>query len=307
MITMSSAMQRRPLLRHSLKSLIIVSCLALATLVSGCTAVRFAYGQGAELGYWWLDAYADFSDEQSPRVRGALDEWFRWHRATQLDDYAQLLVRLQAQAAAPVTPEQVCLASDEVMARLDPLLDKALPLAVETVRSLTLEQVLHIERKYAKVNADFRSDFLQPDPKARFKASMKRAVERAETFYGSLDDAQLEALRQGLAASPFDPQFWLEERMLRQQEALSTLRRLVNEKASPDQTLAALRTLVGHVRRSPRPQYLAYQQRLAQYNCKLAAQLHNSASGEQRASAVRRFKLWEDDARALAADGRKSP
>lgn len=290
-----------------LNRLIIVSYLVLATLLSGCTAIRFAYGQGPQLSYWWLDGYADFDDAQAPAVRDALDAWFRWHRQTQLDDYAQFLVRLQGHAAGPVTPELVCRSYQEALSRLDPMLEKALPMAVDLVRSLTPAQVLHIERKYEKVNREFRKDFLQPDPKERFEASVKRALERAETFYGSLDDAQLEALKQGIAASPFNPELWLEERMLRQQEALAMLRRVVNEKASPDQTLAALRVVVSHVRRSPRPHYLDYQQKLLAYNCRLSAQLHNSASREQRASAVKRFKGWEDDARSLAADGRKAP
>ncbi|MBX3621490.1 MAG: hypothetical protein KF891_16080 [Rhizobacter sp.] len=290
-----------------MKTLIIVLWLAVAPLLSGCTAVRLVYGQGPDLAYWWLDAYADFNDMQTPRVRNVLDEWFLWHRATQLDDYAQFLVRLQAQAPEPVTPEQVCRLYDEAMTRVDPMLDKALPLAVDTVRSLTPAQIVHIERKYAKVNAEFRDDFLQPDPADRFEASVKRALDRAEMVYGSLDDAQLELLRQGIAASPFDPALWLSERMQRQQEALATLRRLAHERASPDQTLAALRVLVAHVQRSPRQLYLDYQQRLYQYNCRLAARLHNSTSAEQRGAAVRRFKAWEEDARVLAADGRKSP
>ncbi|MBL0729779.1 DUF6279 family lipoprotein [Piscinibacter sp. HJYY11] len=296
-------MQRLPVLNR----LIIVSYLALATLLSGCTAIRFAYSQGPELSYWWLDGYADFNDAQIPKVRDALDAWFRWHRQTQLDDYAQFLVRLQGHAAGPVTPELVCRAYQEALSRVDPMLDKALPMAVDLVRSLTPAQVQHIERKYAKVNREFRKDFLQPDPKDRAEASLKRAVERAEMFYGSLDDAQLEALKQGLASSPFNPELWLEERMLRQQEALAMLRRVVNEKASPDQTLAALRVVVSHVQRSPRPHYLDYQQKLLAYNCKLSAQLHNSASREQRAAAVKRFKGWEDDARSLSAEGRKAP
>lgn len=290
-----------------LKRLIIGSCLALATLLSGCTAVRFAYSNGPELSYWWLDGYADFSDAQIPQVRDRLDEWFRWHRQTQLDDYAQFLVRLQGHAAGPVTPELVCRSYQEALSRLDPMLEKALPMAVDLVRGLTPAQIQHIERKYAKVNREFRNDFLQPDRQDRLDAALKRAVDRADMFYGSLDDAQTEMLRQAIAVSPFNPELWLEERMLRQQEALTTLRRLVQDKASPDQTLAALRMVVSHVRRSPRPGYLDYQQKLLQYNCRLSAQLHNSASREQRAAAVRRFKGWEDDARSLAAEARKSP
>jgi len=177
-------------------------------------------------------------------------------------------------------------------------------MAVETVQSLTLQQIAHIERKYAKVNKEFRGDYLQSDPEERLKKSVDRAVDRAEMLYGSLDDAQREMLAKGVVASPFDPQLWLGERMLRQQDALKTLRRLVTEHSPTDQTLAALRVLVQHVQRSPREVYTSYQARLYEYNCNLAAQLHNSTSREQRLAAVKKLKSWEEDARSLAADAR---
>jgi len=74
----------------------------------GCSALRLSYGQGPTLAYWWLDGYADFSTEQAPRVRQALADWFAWHRATQLPEYAQALAALQGLAADKVTPAQVC-------------------------------------------------------------------------------------------------------------------------------------------------------------------------------------------------------
>lgn len=279
--------------------------LALASLLSGCGAVRFAYGQGPDLAYWWLDGYADFNDLQTPRLRESIEAWFRWHRGTQLGDYAQFLARAQVQAATNVTPAQVCRLYDEAMTRVDPMLDRGLPMVVETVRSLTPAQLLHMEHKYAKVNATFRDDYLQSDPADRHEASVERALERAEMLYGRLDAAQRDLLGRAIAASPFDPQLWLAERMLRQQEILATLRRLHAERAPPDQTLAALRMLAQHTLHSPREAYLKYQERLFDYNCKLAAQLHNSTSPEQRQAAVKKLKSWEEDARALAADAGK--
>ncbi|HEX3139437.1 MAG TPA: DUF6279 family lipoprotein [Rhizobacter sp.] len=287
------------------KCLIIGWLLALGSLLCGCGAVRFAYGQGPELAYWWLDGYADFNETQTPRAREAIEGWFRWHRATQLPDYAQFLVRLQAQATEPITPAQVCRLYDETASRSEAMIERALPAAVDTVQSLTLQQIAHIERKYAKVNAEFRNDYLHSDPELRLSKSVERAQERAEMIYGNLSEAQHEQLVRAIAASPFDPQLWLAERMQRQQDTLKTLRRLVTEHASADQTLAALRVLVQQVQRSPREPYVAYQARLQQYNCRLTAELHNSTSREQRAAAVKKLKSWEEDARALAADSIK--
>ncbi len=269
--------------------------------LAGCGAIRFGYGQGPELGFWWADGYVDFNDAQTPRARQALADWFAWHRSTQLPDYAQYLVRAQAYAAESITPAQVCRLYQEAWERIDPMIDRALPPATELAQMLTLQQVAHMERKYDKMNKEFRSDFLQPDPQVRLKKSVARAVKRAEMLYGNLDDAQEEALAKGVAASPFDPQLWLEERQLRQQDALKTLRGLIQERASAEQTQAALRRLVKNVQRSPREAYLGYQERLLQYNCGIAAQLHNSTSRAQRDTAVKKLKSWEEDARALHA------
>ena len=60
----------------------------------------------------------DFDAEQSPRVKEALNQWFAWHRATQLPDYANLLAAAQVQVLQPATPQQVCRWADDLRARL---------------------------------------------------------------------------------------------------------------------------------------------------------------------------------------------
>jgi hypothetical protein len=199
----------------------------------------------------------------------------------------------------------VCKFFDEAQSRITPMLDQALPAAVETAQSLSAKQIAHIERKYAKVNKEFKSDYLQADLADRADEALERTVKRAEMIYGNLDGAQRERLKQAVAASPFDPQLVLEERQLRQQETLKTLRKLVAERATAEQTLASLRMLAQHAQRSPREAYASYQQRLNTYNCNVAAQLHNSVNAAQRAEAVKKLKSWEEDARSLAAEAPK--
>ena len=104
-----------------------------------------------------------------------------------------------------------------------------------------------------------------------------------------------------MKASPFDPQAWADERQRRQRDTLATLRRLLAERADADRIVAALRALAERAERSPDPGYRAYQQRLLDYNCALAARLHNAMSPAQRQAARERLKGWEDDLRALAA------
>ncbi|NKI97211.1 putative coiled-coil protein SlyX [Rhizobacter sp. SG703] len=276
----------------------------MTTLLSGCGAMRLAYNQAPDLGYWWLDKYIDFNDEQTPRVRDAIASWFRWNRRTQLPDYAQWLDKLAGDLQQPVAAAQVCRWTDEVEARMFTGLDQALPALAETALSLKPEQLRHIEKRYAKVNDDYADDYLQPDPQDRLKATLKRTMERAEMLYGDLDDAQTERVKRAMAASPFDPELWLAERKARQQDVLQTLRKLLAERPPQAQAQAALRAIAERVQHSPRENFRSYQEKLTRYNCEFGAQLHNATTAAQRKFAAKKLAGWADDFRALAADGR---
>ena len=183
--------------------------------------------------------------------------------------------------------------------KLDPTLERALGQAADILPSLGEAQFKHLEGRYAKGLAEMRDDYLQPDPADRRAESVKRALERAERLYGRLGDAQKRVLAEGVDASPFNPELWLAERRRRQRDTLQTLRRLVADKADRDQRLAALRTLAARMERSPHAEYRAYQIKLGDYNCAIAAQLHNATTPAQRRAARETLKGWEDDLRSL--------
>jgi Family of unknown function (DUF6279) len=274
----------------------------LAALLCGCSAVRLGYGQAPDLVYWWLDGYADFNETQAPRVRDGLAQWFAWHRRTQLPAYADLLARAQTELRANTTPERACEWWAELRGRVDTGVERAVPAMAEVMLTLTPQQIQHIERRYAKSNEEFRAEFLQADAAQRLKESIKRAIDRAEFFYGKLDEAQRERVAKSVTLSPFDADLWTTERQRRQQDALSTLRSLVGDGASGEQAQAALRAYLARMSRSPREEYRRYIDRLAQYNCAFAASLHNSSSAAQRQAVAQKLKGWEGDLRALAAD-----
>lgn len=281
------------------KALIILSLLV--PLLQGCSALRLAYGNGPQLAWWWLDGYVDFSREQTPAAKRAVDEFFDWHRRTQLGDYAALLAAAQAQVTEPASAAQVCRWNDTLREKLEPSLQHGLQQAAELLPGLGEAQFKAIERKYARLNDETRNDFLQPDPAVRQAKNLERAIERTERLYGSLDEPQRRVIREGVAASPFNPQLWLAERQRRQRDTLQTLRRLNAERADAAQRLAALRALVGRTEQSPDPEYRAYRQKLVDYNCELGARIHNATTAAQRQRARERLQGWEADLRALAA------
>jgi len=274
--------------------------LALAGL-SGCSALRFGYNQAPELVYWWLDGYVDFDDAQTLRVRDALAAWFQWHRRTQLSDYASLLARAQQDVLADTTAERACAWWGEVRQRTDVAFDRALVQAAEIVPTLTPQQLQHIERRQAKSNDEFRDEYQDADDATRQEKAVKRFVERAETLYGRLDEAQRELVARSVAASPFDAGRWHRERLRRQQDALEVLRDATRGTVPTAQTAAALQAWSERLQHSPRPGYRRYSEQLTQFNCAFSATLHNSTSAAQRQAAAAKLKGWESDLRALAA------
>ncbi len=274
--------------------------LLLGTLVlSGCSALRLGYNNAAQFSWWWLDGYFDFSREQAPLVKRTIDQWFDWHRSTQLADYAALLASARQQVLAPTTGAAACSWQDRVRQKLEPALQRAISDFADVVPSLGETQLRHLEQRYVVKNADMRDDFLQPDPAVRQRESVERAVERAERVYGRLDEAQLRLVTAGIAASSFNPELWLAERQRRQRDTLQTLRKLLAERADKPRRVAELQGLVRRYEQSANAEYRAYQLRLADYNCTLAAQIHNATTPAQRRTASERLQGWEADLRAL--------
>ena len=283
------------------RTLIIAAlCAALAAL-GGCSALRIGYSQAPDLAYWWLDGYVDFNDAQTPRVRDALAQWFAWHRRTQLPDYATQLARAQVELAVDTTPARACEWQGEFIKRAQAAWERALPATADLVSSFTPQQIQRIEGRYAKANNEFRDEFLQADPRKRAEITLKRAIDRAETFYGRLDERQRTRLSEALQRSPFDPDAWYAERVQRQQSILQMLRRFNGDGAAREPLLAALRAQAEQMEHSPREAYRRYAERLADFNCQLAATLHNATTPAQRRVAAGKLAGWEGDLRALVA------
>lgn len=276
--------------------------LLVAVGLGGCSALRLGYSNGSQLAWWWLDGYVDFSRDQSPRARQALDRWFDWHRGSQLPSYATLLSQAQVQVMEPLTAELACRWQARGLQTLEPAIRRAADDFAELVPGLGPAQFKHLEQRYAKSNDTLREDYLQPSAQDRQAAAFKRTLDRAEGVYGELSDAQRRLLAAGLAASPFNAELWLQERQRRQRDTLQTLRKLVADKVGRDERATALRALAKRTEESPDPTYRDYQRRLADFNCGLVAQLHNTTTPAQKQRARGTLKGWEEDLRWLVAN-----
>lgn len=273
-------------------------------LLTACSAVKLAYNNLPELGYWWVDGYADLDDAQSVQLRSDLARLHDWHRVHELPRAADLLLQIQRDTPANTTAQEVCRFFDQVRDRLEAVRVQAEPGAVTLAMSLTPGQIRHVAAKFEKGNTEWRRDWLALDEAKRLDKRLTSSIERAEQFYGTLDERQRVVLREGLARSRWDPQRSYAERLRRQQDLLQMLRAVSAAdgaaRPSRQQASALVHGYLERVTRSPDAAYRAHAQAAVQDNCATYAALHNSTTAEQRARAVARVAGYERDARELA-------
>jgi Family of unknown function (DUF6279) len=268
--------------------------------LSGCSAVRLGYDNGPSLALWWLDGYLDLDRAQEARAKPALQDWFDWHRSTQLPDYARLLATWQARSTGSVTGDEICGWSDQVRDKLQTAVERALPAAAQLLPQVGAAQWQFLEKRFAERAAELRADHAQARPEDRQAAALDRAVDRSEQFYGRLSAAQKKLLADSIASTPMASEEWIGERETRQRALVQGLRRAQQE---PDEArrLAALRSTTLTYLRPADGAYGERQARWQAHSCALSARLHNSTTPAQREHLRERLAAWQEDMQALAA------
>jgi hypothetical protein len=288
----------RPLafLSHIIGGLLLV-------LLTGCSAVKIGYDNAPALTYWWLDGYVDFNSSQSQTVRESLSALHAWHRQNELPAYADTLRNMQQLAPGDVTPAQVCGLWAEVQTYAKHLGEAAASGINAFTPTVQPEQLRHLALQFDKHNEDWREEWMDVTPDKLSKKRLKLAVERAETFYGRLEESQLAILRAAVQQSGFDAHLSYREMLRRQQDILRVLEEhSVDDAARGTRVKAEVLALLERLRHSPDPAYRAQQEKMTLESCATQATLHNSTSQAQRAKLLETLRGYEADVRALASE-----
>jgi len=268
-------------------------------LLASCSVARLGYGQLPSLAYWWLDSYFDLNDSQSVTLRADLQALHSWHRRQQLPQLARDLADIQAQATQDTTPAQVCQIVGRLRLRLQAVLAESEPGLARLAQSLNDAQRQHLKHQLEKRAQTWRDDWLAGSAAELQARRLERLVERTESFYGPLSEAQISLLRAGLQATPFDAQAAEQDMLRRHQDLLQTLASLAGSTLTAAQAQDHIHALLARSLQSPNAGYRAQIDQLLQNNCHTLARLHNSSSPAQRQKLIARLKDFADDARAL--------
>ncbi|MCX2863176.1 DUF6279 family lipoprotein [Paucibacter sp. PLA-PC-4] len=270
-------------------------------LLQACSTVKLAYNQTPTLLYWRLDSYLDFSDEQAQQVRESLQRLQLRHRREQLPRYAELLQRVQPLLAESISAQQACAVVEQGRSLLGELADPVLHTLLWLAGDLSTEQLKHLERKQGTASIEWKQKWVDISAEQLARLRYEQVLSRSEMLYGSLDEAQKNAIRAGLASAVFDPQRSYAERLRRQQDLLQQLRRIQAELLGPEAARALLQAWLQRVMVSPDPAYQRYQQAQIREGCSTFARLHNATTPAQRTRAQQTLKSYEEDFLQLAA------
>ena len=296
----------RRVLRH-LRSFHLISgllALTIALVLSGCSAAKLAYNNAPDLGYWWLDSYLDLGDAQSLKLRTDLTTLHGWHRQNELPLYIGTLENLRRLAPTNITPEQACDLGDGLQARFQSLLNQAEPALLSLAQNTKADQLTHLAQQFEKHNKKWRAEWIEGAPTERTVRRQKQLVDRVEMLYGRVEEPQMAVLRAAMATSGFDADWRYRDLLRRQQDALATLRRVVDGQLSEAALKKEVRALITRTTESPDDGYRNYAARMTLESCRTLAALHNSTSPAQRRTLQDKLQGYETDARTLVAAGR---
>jgi hypothetical protein len=274
----------------------------MAVLLLGCSAARLGYSNGETISYWWLNSYVDFDEVQKPLVKQHIDAMFVWHRKTQLKEYVRLISRIQHRDFAHVTQADVLADYHDVKAQLLQIADKAAPDFADLALSLKMEQIAHIEKKFAKSNDTFRKEYLVGNAEARQEFRYRKTLQQAQYWFGSFSKEQESQLRALSDARPLNNELLLAERMHRQRELIDVLKKIHAEKPHKDAATAMLKKFVAAIdERFGNQQHQQFFDALNATNAHLIAGIMQMATPKQQQYFVQGLQDWVNDFNKLAA------
>lgn len=272
----------------------------LVVTLAACSVLKLAYDQAPTLVTWRINKALDLEGAQRDNARAAVREWFAWQRKAQLPAIAAFMERAQREAVGSITPALACERRQEIEGWLRASADRAAPLIARVVVTLTPRQIDHLQKHFKEKDEDFADDFLDEDADDRQEAAAKYVEKWLERFYGRMDKDQRRQIASEVERLPFDAAAVNQQRQRVQNNLIALLRKLHDQKATPEQAQGPIRALLLDAIVPTDPRQKADMERWASAGCQMMASLHNHTSAEQRRTVADRLKGWTTDLNALS-------
>ena len=281
----------------------MVLALVVVVVAAGCSSVRLGYNNADTLLYYTLDKYLDLNPAQEELARDSIKGLLAWHRATQLDGYAQLIHAAGRRVEGQIAPDDVLALNLEMNRRLVAIGERAAPDLAALALTLQASQLERAAKKFADDDARARREVADGDASVEHRVG--RSIERADDWFGSVTRQQEALIRAAIAQRPDSEDWWLREREQRRSDLLKLLQRIHAEQPKVDEATQWLHEYFTYLTDPLDPERRARMNEYRRGNAELIAALVNVASTQQKAVLIKKLHGYSEDFAALAADTNK--
>jgi Family of unknown function (DUF6279) len=274
------------------RSVLKVTLAVAAAALAGCSSVRIAYENADAFVLWRANSYLELQGAAYEALDERIDDFFDWHRATALPQYAKLSEEAASRMAKGLSRADLVWGYDSFMGQARESLRAAAVRIGPLLDGLSARQLKRMEQRFDDDNRRYRKDNLRGSETERRKRRAKRTQERLEDWVGDLDRAQVQRVREYSERAPLFGELHERERMRIQGELLAMARersaaRLLGERAA---AFDAGRD----------PAYVAAADNARGEFFQLLLDLDRSLSAQQRAHAVENLRRYARDFHALS-------
>ncbi len=281
-----------------MKSRSIALSILIAVGVAGCTGLRLGYPQADVILGWRANTYFDLEREQRRDFSARLDRLLAWHRYEQLPEYATFLTTGIDKAEHGLKTEDIAWFIDGFRARYRLVVNRGVDDAVEVLTTLAPEQIITLQKQFAKDNLKFADEFeLDGGVDKRKRARLKKMLGQIEDWTGNLSHEQESKIAALLEPIPLIEHLRHQDRRRRQREFVEILK--MRHSKPEFATRVHHWLLEWDAGRSPEYAKLSdevYGQRLQFF-----VAVDKLLTREQRHHAIARLQKYADDCKALSA------
>jgi hypothetical protein len=263
----------------------------LATLLGGCSAVRFTYNNADLVARYKASEYVEFTSEQSEQFRARFAGFHQWHRSSELPAYVDLLRDAGARVGRGLRPDDVAWAVATARGQYRRLTAAAARDAGPLLVSLDAEQLQQVEKRFAENNRRFVRENLEGDPRRLHEKRSKQLEDQFREWTGRLTDQQRERIARFADEYGRIRAMRFEDRKHTQQAFLALLRS-ERDPVRMSQRVAALFSDPDEGRTRE------YREAMSQFESRFAAlivDIDRMLTPEQRARAIQKLQSYSAD------------
>jgi hypothetical protein len=199
--------------------------LVLALAIVGCSSARLAYRYADWGTVWWMEDYVSLTGTQQQVLEQGVRDFRQWHCSQEMPRYERWLSTVIADANTAVLTDSARMEfhQEQLLGLLPALTEKATPMVVAFLKTLSDEQVQELAANMADRQQELEQDLLKRSPEATASARAERTAERLESWLGNFSDDQYFRIQRWSAAQAGQTDIWIEGRERWQQAFLAAL------------------------------------------------------------------------------------